>query len=143
VPADQPDPLGELVQALRRLQQHHPGAGEQLAGQRAIAIATGQSEPFGVRGPGQLTGQRIGVAADPGTAEPGGRAQGERAVVIADDRQLARAGRRQRLGGGVQQQPVGGIDGMQVRRLDVRIPPQQRRIQPERRVGLVRQRAAR
>jgi hypothetical protein len=83
------------------------------------------------------------VAADPGAAEPGGRAQGERAVVIADDRQLARPRRRQRLGGGVQQQPVGGIDGMQVRRLDVRIPPQQRRIQPERRVGLVRQRAAR
>jgi hypothetical protein len=62
------------------------------------------------------------------------RAEGQRAVGVLDDRDLTRATRREELGRGVEQQPVGGVDRDQVRRIDVRLPresPEQgRRVDP-------------
>ena len=130
MPTDQADPLGQLVQTLRRLQQHDPGTVDQLGSQRQDRIAAGQPEPPRVVCPSQLSGQRVGVAADAGAAEPGSGAERQCAVPIADHHDLARPSLGKRGSGGVQQQPVGGIDGVQVRRLDVRKPAQRRQVEP-------------
>ena len=47
------------------------------------------------------------------------RPEGQRAVVVVDDGDLARPAGDQEVGGLVEQQPVGGVDGDQIRRLDV------------------------
>ena len=52
------------------------------------------------------------------------RAEGQRAVGVVDDGDLSRAAPGEQRRGLVEQQPVGGVDGDQVGRLDVRVPPQ-------------------
>ena len=50
------------------------------------------------------------------------RAQGQRAVGVVDDRDLAGPAGGSEVGRLVEQQPVGGVDGDQLRRLDVGSP---------------------
>ena len=54
------------------------------------------------------------------------RAQGQRAVGVVDDGDLAGPAERERGGRLVEQQPVGGVDGDQLRRLDVGRPAELR-----------------
>ena len=58
---------------------------------------------------------------DPHVGDPvqRGGAEGQRAVVVVDDGDLAGPAGDQEVGGLVEQQPVGGVDGDQIGRLDV------------------------
>ena len=60
----------------------------------------------------------------PSSVVPGDRAEGQRAVVVADDDDVRAVGCRERGGGLVEDQPVAGVDGVQVRRLEVGVAPQ-------------------
>ena len=58
-------------------------------------------------------------------AVQGDRAQGQRPVAVVDDGDLARPGQREGGGRLVEQQPVGRVDGDQLRRLHVRSPTEE------------------
>jgi hypothetical protein len=84
----------------------------------------GQLHPGGVAGQGQLADQE--VLGDPHVGGPEGRlqSQGQCAVGVVDDGDLAGTARAHQVGGLVEQQPVGRVDRDELRRLDVRVAAQ-------------------
>ncbi len=104
---------GELDEDQRRALQQ-PGT------QRQVAVFAGQLREqalrVGLDGPG--AGERVLVHAH--AAHPGGQGpEGQRAVVVVQDGDPARFGRPAGLGGKVKQQPVRGVERLQVFRLDI------------------------
>jgi hypothetical protein len=120
--------LGDLAQRLQRLgclHQHDPRARRELRPQRQGAIGTGEPGTLGVARQRPLTDEQ--VLRDPYVprAVQRHRTEGQRSVRVVDDGDLARSAGRDQLRGLVEQQPVGRIDGDQLRRLDVRVTAQQ------------------
>ena len=123
------DRLGDLVQRVERTrqpQQNDLRAGEQRLVETERDVRVGQAEPLGVRGERPLPGQRILVGTDAADAVPRGGAQGQRPVPVADHGEPSGGRRAERVGGLVQEEPIGGVRCVQVLGLDVG-PPRQRR----------------
>ena len=80
---DQARDLVERVERPRQLEQHHPGARDELRRQPVLREPA-EAEPLGVRLERPLAEQPVLVRADPGEPVPRDRAERQRAVVVAD-----------------------------------------------------------
>ena len=110
----------QRVQRPRQCHQHQRGALQQFSAQRQVPVFAGETgqQGAGVRVDGTDPGE--GVLVHPEPAHPGvQRPEDQCAVVVAQDHHPARLARPSGLGGQVKQQPVGGIDGLQVLRLHI------------------------
>src|SRR5262249_2705067 len=87
-------------------------------------VAVGERDRTSVVGQREFTGEQILMHPHTTQIVRGDRAQRERAVPVVDDRDTVVARRGESLGRDIENQPVGGIDRIQVHRFHVGVPPQ-------------------
>ena len=133
MPRDGGEHFLQRIQRPREREQHQRCAFQQLGTQGQVQVFTGKlrQQRGGVRIDGPCPGECILVHAD--TAHPGiQRAEDQRAVVVAQNGHAARLGGPSGLGRQIQQQPVGGVDRVQVFGLHVGGAAQQFKIEAQR-----------
>jgi hypothetical protein len=117
------DDLRDLPQRLQRLgglDQDHAGTADQVRPERQRPVGAGQPGTLGVAVQRPLADEEVLADAHVGGAVQGHRPEGQGAVVVVDDGDLAGPAEREGRRGLVEQEPVGRVDRDQFRRLDVR-----------------------
>jgi hypothetical protein len=87
-------------------------------------VAIRESEHSGIVGQREFAGKQILMYPDVTQIVSGDRTEGQRTVAVTDDRYRSATSRRDRVLGNVEDQPIGGIHGVEVQCLHIRIPPQ-------------------
>ncbi|MCY1245171.1 hypothetical protein D9M72_582980 [compost metagenome] len=112
----------QLRERLGQLQQHHVGVGEKGPTKRQLLKAGVRSKSCGVVAEGPLPRYQVLVDLHVPDAAGGQRPESEGAVAVTHYRDSAVRG--EQSGRCFQEQPVGGIPGLQVGGFDIREPAQ-------------------